>query len=460
MPVRLNRFFNDPQLGAAAENLASLFAPPSGADAAGYAAAAAKKEEAGRLAELFAYPKNKAFDQTVFDRMGQAAGQWTPANGYYGVDVGAETARRGQDIDAATSLTNNQADNQQRFLSGLYQPLNQGQVRPAVPDSVASLFGVSDIGPDAGLAPALSKTEWDAQQAERLRTSGQLSDADILSTITGDIPVEQVVGSDGEPRFARRPDAVGQQAYVNRGAEAKPTNGMAILRGNRVAVIQGPDGQWREAQTGNPIPPDVEVFELSKQEGAPGEFDATTANITEGNRLSASLDAAEESIARYEALLRNNPGVAGVPGSMMGLAQDAVQSLREISQTFGDKAPEAAVTLDEIRDGLEQFAPNYNPAIQRARTNAAELAYTWAQIQNPSGEVSRQAYERALDALTGGVLRNNASALAGLQGFRDAIASARVKVDRLRNPRATSPVAPAAEEVWQRGPDGRLQRVR
>ena len=47
MNIRANRY-NDPALGAAFENIASLFAPPSAQDTAAYATAAAKKQDAER----------------------------------------------------------------------------------------------------------------------------------------------------------------------------------------------------------------------------------------------------------------------------------------------------------------------------------------------------------------------------------------------------------------------------
>ena len=82
---------------------------------------------------------------------------------------------------------------------------------------------------------------------------------------------------------------------------------------------------------------------------------------------------------------------------------------------------------------------------------AAELAYQFAQLQNPSGEVSRQAYERSLDAITGGTFANNASALAGVTGFREMLGSKRIQVDRLRNPQQVKPhVTPSPQASGRR----------
>lgn len=111
MPVASNRYYNDPALGQAFSNLAGMFAPPSGGDLAGYATAKAKREEASRLAELFAYAKDPAYDQTVADRMGVLGGLYAPTQSFYSVDQGNAVARRGQDITASTALQTNAADN-------------------------------------------------------------------------------------------------------------------------------------------------------------------------------------------------------------------------------------------------------------------------------------------------------------------------------------------------------------
>lgn len=111
MPVASNRYYNDPAIGQAFSNLAGMFAPPSGGDLAGYATAKAKREEASRLAELFAYAKDPAYDQTTADRMGVLGGLYAPNQSFYSVDQGNAVARRGQDITASTALQTNAADN-------------------------------------------------------------------------------------------------------------------------------------------------------------------------------------------------------------------------------------------------------------------------------------------------------------------------------------------------------------
>jgi len=92
MPIKSSGYYNNPQFAQAASNLASLFEPPSGADAAGWAAANAKKAEASRLQQFFDYRNDPNFDQAAFDRMGVAAGAYQPNQSYYSVDQGNATA--------------------------------------------------------------------------------------------------------------------------------------------------------------------------------------------------------------------------------------------------------------------------------------------------------------------------------------------------------------------------------
>lgn len=141
MPVVGNKFYNDPNIGAAFNNLAGIFAPPSGSDLSGYANAAATKEKASRLAELFAYAKDPGYDQTQADRMGVLAGLYAPTQSYYSVDQGNQTLRRGQDVVANTSIFNNQADNANAITLKMLDPLAADATR-IVPPSIADLYKV------------------------------------------------------------------------------------------------------------------------------------------------------------------------------------------------------------------------------------------------------------------------------------------------------------------------------
>ncbi|MDR6671326.1 hypothetical protein [Rhizobium sp. 1399] len=94
-------------------------------------------------------------------------------------------------------------------------PVGQGETR-MVPPSIASLFGVPEtqvgtvnagqgdtvVTPDGrtilGQPKPLSETEWRAQQNERLRGNGALTDSMLLDTIVGDKAPVQAIGPDGK----------------------------------------------------------------------------------------------------------------------------------------------------------------------------------------------------------------------------------------------------------------------
>lgn len=209
-------YFNDPNLAKAFGGLAKAFAPPSGSDLYGYARAGAAKAEAERLAQLFQMALDKdSFDQAVFDRAGQAVGQWTPSQGYYGVDVDAATKRRGQDIGASTALQKALMDNQRAAITSLFGALKPGEIAPAVPQEFMNLLGMPAVEGRAGLPPVLNKSEWEAAQAARLHDQGLLSDDMIVDTIYGERTPVEVVGEDGQPRYMHPGEAArtGATAY-------------------------------------------------------------------------------------------------------------------------------------------------------------------------------------------------------------------------------------------------------
>lgn len=281
-------YFNNPAFAHVASNLAYLFEPPSPQEYSAWADVDVKKAQAAKanaelraLQDRLSYVDDPGFDRERFDRMGVAAGTWNPNQSYYSVDLGDATTRRGQDITAntqrygydaqaatsrannaaenarhlqdrkmqedaalqrlyitdATSRANNAADNTRALaanrlteLGKLYSPLNQGQVRPALPADIAGKFGVERALPaERGLAPALSETEWQAAQNERLRQSGSLSDQLLLESILGKETPVQAVGPAGTPVFMT------PGAAVSQGAQPAP-------KGPNTVINNGPNG--------------------------------------------------------------------------------------------------------------------------------------------------------------------------------------------------------------------------
>lgn len=485
MPVQTNRYYNDPALGAAFSNLAGMFAPPSGADLSGYATAAAKKEEAARLAELFNYAKDPAVQQDVFDRLGQATGQWTPAQGYYGVNVGAQTSRANNAADNQRALQTNAADNeralraaamenQRSAITSLYGSLAPGEIAPAVPADIAGLVGLPGIDQRAGAPKPLTESEFKAQQQQRLLESGQLNDQMLLDTILGAETPVQAVGPNGEPMFMSPGEAVrtGAPAYVNKGAQAKPQNAVALMpdRKTRVPAIQGPDGKWVHAQTGQQLPEGIEIFDLPKAEGSAADvgFAPTTANQTSANNQEAEVTRALSTLDLYENLISNNPGSIGLVGLIRGTAQNTAATLQDLAASFGKSAPELEAAANTIREDLAGVAPEFfDPSIQQAEFLQGALAYGLARTENPSGEVSRQAFERALERVRGGgLLANQQSAKAALGAYRSVLQSQLDAIRTLRAPgtgRTDTNYQPPAGgggpvEKWDII-DGKLQRV-
>lgn len=180
MNIRANRY-NDPALGAAFENIASLFAPPSAQDTAAYASAAAKKAEAERLAWLFANPNDP-----LADRKATMAGVYAPTQSYYAVDQGNAVTMRGQDVTAATTLDKARIDGQFGLAKQFMTPL--------------------------------SETQQLALERQQLRERGALTDEMLIEGIRGAEAPVKVAGPNG-PVYQTPGGAIGMPAYVDAGSQ-------------------------------------------------------------------------------------------------------------------------------------------------------------------------------------------------------------------------------------------------
>lgn len=238
MSFKTSQFFNSPQMAAAASNLASLFEPPSGADAAGWAEANARKAAAGRLAELFDYSKRPDYDHVMADRLAIGAGVYQPNQSYYSVDQTNATSRANNAADNARALQTNAADNQRALevgqisgLADLYKPVGEGEVRPAIPQDVAGRFGVTrELPAEQGREKPITDEQLKAAILSKMPQNVQEAAA------FGNTPVENVVTPNG-PRIASRLDAIGQTPYET-------------LKGG-LTVTTNPDGTTTVTQGGS-----------------------------------------------------------------------------------------------------------------------------------------------------------------------------------------------------------------
>jgi hypothetical protein len=482
MASRNNPYARDPALAKAFDNIAGMFAPPSGADAAGWANAAAKKAEAQRMAELYSYAQDPAFDRGAFERRAVAGGLYTPDKSYYSVDQGNLTTRRGQDVSANTSVGNNIRDNSTKAFATRYGALNEGQILPAMPGSVASMYGLPEQGVVAG-AFKLGQGQ-DAVLPEGQRVEGPakpLSESEMRAAIIGRQP-DQVqtdfalggqapvvaLGPDGKTPVYASPGAAARMqmpaAAAPSGTPVRRSEGVALIAGKQVPVTRAPDGLEWQLPDGTPLPPDARVMDLPKATGSNAELGLpTTANTTASNNRAAEITGALGALDLYENLINKNPGSIGLAGMIRGTAQNLGATMQDLTAAFGAKAPQLAEAAQSLQSGMKGVAPDFfDPAIPEADFLQGTLAYALARTENPSGEVSRQAFDRALDRVRGGgLLANTAAARAAIGANRKVLQTQLQSVQTLRGqqPARTDPgyQEPAAPPAAMPQPSTRLR---
>ena len=431
MSVRANRHYNNPAIGAAFSNLVSLFAPPSGADMAGYANARATQENADRLAALTAYARNPNFDWAAMDRMATAAGLYTPvqsmrrvdldnATQRYGVDVGALTSRannaadnatqrHGIDTQAQTSRANNTEDNQRALITSLFAPLDPGQIAPAVPEEFMGALGLPEVDRRIGAPATLSDSELAA-----VIIAG-LSEDEQRAYALRSVPTMPVVGDDGVASIVFGPDAVGRQPFAEPRTSA-PTNMLAVLPdGTNVPAIQsGENGSFVHAQTGMRLPDSIQIFNVPTPTGSAEDVGLTGSTV---GRVERQIIATEQTLTtarQLRQLIQSSPSSQGLVGTLRGTAQDIVQTGGELGQFFGGELAEitAAVNSGIMDAGVarEFFDPSI-PAIQMLSNLLA-----WQYAKSLSGErVSNEQLRAAREAIGGsGMFANMANSLTRL----------------------------------------------
>lgn len=454
MAIRANPHFNDPAFAQAASNLASLFAPPSGGDAAGWANARAKNEEASRFAHMYELAQSGEFDQQLFDRLGAAAGRWTPNQSYYAVDkddatkrygfdtqaatgryghdrtfdasrlnntddnaralldrqiqeaaamerlgVTDATARYGHDRDYLASTENNVRDNRRSVIGTLFGSLNPGQVRPTVPQEFMDALGLPEAGQVAGLPKPLSEDETKAAIFRGLPLEEQ------QAIVFGSTPVENVVTPEG-PRVATRRDAVGQEPYINRGAEAKVTNSIALLPGGaQVPAVQRPgETVWRHAQTNEVLPENIKIFDTPKPQGTSEELGLSKPTNARVEQQLIDITVAKDTAVRLRDLVSQAPASQGMVGWLRGTAQNVIATGGELGTFFGGGISEVTKAIE---DGAADagLAGSFDPNIPARELLANLLAFQYAKtttgerLSNEMLKTTRAAL--GLDSMTG-----------------------------------------------------------
>ncbi len=128
----------DPSIREGLNSLAGLFAPPSGAELAGYATANAKRQEAEQLAWLF----NNSGDPTASARAALTGRQnysQTPS-GFGKTDA---TNRRGQDVEANTKLEQSRMQQAGETARTLLAPVAQNATR-FIPPDISKMYSLPE----------------------------------------------------------------------------------------------------------------------------------------------------------------------------------------------------------------------------------------------------------------------------------------------------------------------------
>lgn len=367
MPIRSSGYFNNPAFAQAAQNLSSLFEPPSGADAAGWATADAKKQEAQRLADFYDYSTNPEFNQTQFDRMGVGAGAYAPNQSFYSVDKDDATKRYGFDTQASTSRANNADDNARALetnrlseLGNLFDPVTQDALRPGLPAEIATQFGAPGALPEVqGLRSPLSETQVNAQRIQGLPP--ELQDAIAF----GNTPVENVQ-TPGGPQIQTRLDAIGGVPYD------KPSNGLT--------VTTNPDGTTTVTQGGGKTTEAENKMAFAGSMAEAATNDLITAFDTPG-ALPSGTD--------YQVynLMRNTPMMAhpALVGQMSPQGQTFYQNLRvALPYQLMAKSGLAVTEQEYARTLLELVpVPGEDPAVTASKRR--QFATFVSTIQGLSG---------------------------------------------------------------------------
>lgn len=387
-----SRQYNNPAIGAAFSNLASIFAPPSGSDLAGYANAAATRADARRRAEVYAAAQNPETAWDMLDRLSFGAGFQNGGQTLQAVDRNNARALQergmmesGMDrrnaADNERALATNRLDNQRSVIADLFGPLNQGQIAPAVPAQLADIFGLPEIGERVGAPKPLSETEHNASVLAGMPLEQQRAVA------FGSTPIEQIVMGDG-PINVTRPEAIGQrpaagpdETAATQRIERLTENLMATgsfvdpaeAHNIAVGIVDGRLKADRHPVTGELQVVDMATgrpaYEPARQSGGSGSSDAT------GAATDPVLDAIMGTDQFGQQYSRANEAF-GVGGAAVGAVNTVGDALGvgapypEVQQTQADFRVLRESLLSDIADTYGRQPPSWLLQEIRALTPA------------------------------------------------------------------------------------------
>lgn len=428
MAIRPNRY-NDPALGAAFENIASLFAPMSGSDMAGYAAADVNRQKA--MAEAQRVGLIDMFAQGGNDRLGVAAGLYAPNQSYYAVDQGNATTRRGQNLSYQLGTENNQRDNATTargqdltfrsstennirdngariygadqalrgdVLGTMMKPVGEGEVRPALSPEMAQWIGIpTGIEPVEGRQKPLTEDQVAGAALQDARDQGLYTPQNAADARIYDGTPVQVTGPNGAPVYADPTTAMrdGLPAYVK--PDAPQLKAVVDQAGQRFSAISSTDG-WLNPETKQIIPGAV-PYTANLQTGNPSDLSptGTLANevINERARIQGTVGTIEKLLDVMDAAAPRG-GVFNIVARGRNWIGNAQQAVKEATAALPENmsVDEAKAWADNM---AETLGADHDPAVRQAMNLYTDFIYQMARRANPRGEVGRYSLEQALD---------------------------------------------------------------
>lgn len=438
MGTRLNRHYNNPAIGAAFDNIASIFAPPSSTDILAYAQAAKARQELQGLEQLYGMADDPNLDTGQFDRLGAITGQWSPSSGFgardmasadrrYGTDVGAAVTMRGDDImsgdrryntdvGAQTTLATNANTVRGGLIGDLFGPVSEGQIRPSVPDDIMGAVGLPGIDQVTGLPKPKTAEQVEGDMLMEAIGGGMYGPQDAANAARSDINIEEIIGATGDPQIVSRADAIGQQPFVPAGSAPaisfKTWTSPGTGRSGIARIDPGQTGGIRDSATSDPLPPDAILSDSVD----------TVQGITGGTSSAVQQDARNamgfmSTVDQLSKLVAESPASQGLVGGLRGTAQNVMSTGSELGQFFGGTVAEVT---QAVNGGLAdaELAAHFDPSLPAIDMLSNLLA--WQYAKSMSGDrVSNQAFESARQAIgTGNIWSSQADTLTRLGQLR------------------------------------------
>jgi len=277
--------------------IADMFAPPSGSDVAGYATARSNDAKAkldnqklSIIEKLRSDPRYQGADAGVLADLFDPTSSWAA-----------------QDQNTAADLQKNRLDNQTKAVVGLYGPLDQGQVRPAVPADVAGKIDMPAIIAAAGAPKPLSETE---AKGQLIQQAPPLTGQQLTALAMSDAKTANIVGGDGKPEVVYTPQAVGREpAYAPNATITSDGFGQPPTD---TAWARNPDGSVQLDERGVPVALPIKGTKTftAQEDAARQATDKAAKTQTSGNIVLQDIDRALSAIAA-------NPGLTTGMGAKL-----------------------------------------------------------------------------------------------------------------------------------------------